>query len=125
MKYIPYKRGVLRTSFPLWGVTVLSGIQRDIHCILINLPLRAKTYISHDPKDACFGAISYTKTVWPDPSLTLLEYTPNKLKQHLSKLYTAPTPKDTPPPAATSSFFQIGNIAHILPETSIPHTFKS
>ena len=23
MKYIPYKRGVLRTSFPLWGVTVL------------------------------------------------------------------------------------------------------
>ena len=23
MKYIPYKRGVLRKSFPLWGVTVL------------------------------------------------------------------------------------------------------
>ncbi len=23
MKYIPYKRGVLRTSFPLWGVTIL------------------------------------------------------------------------------------------------------
>jgi hypothetical protein len=23
MKRIPYKRGVLRTSFPLWGVTVL------------------------------------------------------------------------------------------------------
>ena len=34
--------------------------QRVIHCNLINLPLRAKTYISHDPKDACFDAISYT-----------------------------------------------------------------
>jgi hypothetical protein len=37
-------------------------IKRDIHCNPINLPLRAKTYISHDPKDTRFGATPYTHT---------------------------------------------------------------
>ena len=33
------------------------NIQRVIHCNPINRSLRAKTFISHDPKDTCFGAI--------------------------------------------------------------------
>jgi hypothetical protein len=47
------------------------NIQRVIHCSLINPPLRAKTYISHDPMDAGFGAIPYTKSAWPETSLAL------------------------------------------------------
>ena len=34
-------------------------------------PLRAKEYTSHDPRDAVFGALPYTKTAWPDSSLAL------------------------------------------------------
>ncbi len=58
-------------------------IRRFIHCNPINLPLRAKTYNSHDPKDICFGAKPYTHTAWPGTSLALPEYTPDKLKQAL------------------------------------------
>jgi hypothetical protein len=46
-------------------------IKRVIHCIPMTLPPRAKEYISHDPKDAIFGALPYTETAWPDASLTL------------------------------------------------------
>jgi hypothetical protein len=62
------------------------NIQRVIHCNPINLLLRSKTYISHDPKDACFGAIPYTKTTWPETSLALQDYTPDKLKQAVEQL---------------------------------------
>jgi hypothetical protein len=37
----------------------------------MTLPLRAKEYISHDTKDAIFGALPYTKTAWPDAALAL------------------------------------------------------
>ena len=37
----------------------------------MTLPLIAKEYISHDPRDAVFGALTYTKTAWPDASLAL------------------------------------------------------
>ena len=40
----------------------------------MTLPLRAKEYISHDPRDAIFGALPYTKTAWPDASLALPAY---------------------------------------------------
>ena len=61
-----------------------------IHCNSINLPLRAKTCISHDPKDACFSATPYTKTAWPGTSLALPDYTPIKLKQTLEQaIYSA------------------------------------
>ena len=59
------------------------NIQCIIHCNPINLPLRAKSYISHDPNDAYFGAIPYTKTTWPRTSLALQDYTADKLKKTL------------------------------------------
>jgi hypothetical protein len=37
-------------------------ITRFIHCNPMTLPLRAKEYISHDPRDAVIGALPYTKT---------------------------------------------------------------
>jgi len=49
-------------------------IKRVIHCSPMTLPLRAKEYISHDPQDATFGALPYTKTAWPDASLALPSY---------------------------------------------------
>ena len=61
------------------------NIKRVIHCNPINLPLRSKMYISHDLKDACFGAIPYTNTSWPDTSLALPKYKPDKLKQALEQ----------------------------------------
>ena len=36
-------------------------IKRVIHCKPMILPLRAKEYIPHDPRDAVFGALPYTK----------------------------------------------------------------
>jgi len=49
-------------------------IKRVIHFNPITLPLRAKENISHYPRDAVFGALPYTKTVWPDASLALPAY---------------------------------------------------
>jgi hypothetical protein len=46
-------------------------IKRVIHCSPMTLPLRAKEYISHDPKDPTFGALPYTKTASPDASVAL------------------------------------------------------
>jgi hypothetical protein len=66
------------------------NIQIVIHCNPINLPLRAKTYISHDTKDTRFGAIPYTPTAWPGKSLSLPDYTPSKLRQALEHaIYSA------------------------------------
>ena len=36
-------------------------MKRVIHCNPITLPLQAKEYISHDPRDAIFDALPYTK----------------------------------------------------------------
>jgi len=65
----------------------------------MTLPLRAKECISHDPKDATFGALPYTKTAWPDASLALPAY--NKA-EHLTTaleqaLYTAHAHRHTQP----------------------------
>ena len=74
------------------------NIQRVLHCNPINLPLRAKTYISHDPKDTRFGAIPYTHTTWPGISLALPEYTPYRLKQALEQaIYSAHAHRHTSP----------------------------
>jgi hypothetical protein len=40
----------------------------------MTLPMRAKEYISHDPKDTTAGAIPNTETAWPDASLALPAY---------------------------------------------------
>jgi len=40
----------------------------------MTLPMRAKEYKSHDPKDATLGALPYTKTASPDASLVLPAY---------------------------------------------------
>ena len=40
----------------------------------MTLPLRAKEYMSYDPKDATFGALPCIKTAWPDASLVLPAY---------------------------------------------------
>jgi hypothetical protein len=36
--------------------------------------MRAKKYVSHDPRDAVLGAIPYTKTGWLDDFLALPTY---------------------------------------------------
>jgi len=65
------------------------NIQRVIHHNPINLP-RAKTYISHDPKDVAFGALPYTKTAGRGTSLALPEYKADKLKAALEQaIYSA------------------------------------
>ena len=38
------------------------NIKQVIHCIPVNLPLRAKEYSSHDPLDSTFGAMPYTRS---------------------------------------------------------------
>ncbi len=50
------------------------NIKRIIHCNPMTLPLRAKEYTSHDPRDATFGALPFTKTVWLDASQALPAY---------------------------------------------------
>ncbi len=45
----------------------------------MTLPMRAKEYISHDPRDTVFGALPYTKTAWPDASLALPAYKAEQL----------------------------------------------
>jgi len=74
------------------------NIQRVIHCNTINLPLRAKTYISHDPQDAVFLAFPYTKSAWPGTSLALPEYKADKLKTALEQvIYKAYAHRHTTP----------------------------
>jgi hypothetical protein len=64
----------------------------------MTLPLRAKEYISHDPKDATFGALPYTKTAWPDASPTLLAYKAEHLTTTLEQaLYSAHAHRHTQP----------------------------
>ena len=66
------------------------NIQRVIHCNPIILPLRAKEYLSHDPKDAAFGALPYTKSAWRGTTLALPEYKADKLKTALEQaIYSA------------------------------------
>ena len=73
-------------------------IQRVIHCNPINLPLRAKTYISHDTRDTHFGATPYTRTAWPSTSLALPDYTPHRMKQALEQaIYSAHAHRHTSP----------------------------
>jgi len=96
------------------------NIQRFIHCNPISLPLRAKTYISHDPKDACFGAILYTKTAWPGTSLALPDYTPNKLKHALGQaLYSAHVHRHTSP---SNHIMLLPNWEYITYLARNPHT---
>ena len=64
----------------------------------MTLPLRAREYISHDPKDATFGAIPYTKTDWPDASLALPSYKAEYLTTALEQaLYNAHAHRHTQP----------------------------
>ncbi len=70
----------------------------------MTLPLRAKEYISHDPKDATFGALPYTKTAWPDASLALTAYKTEYLTTTLEQaLYNAHAHIHTHPAAISSS----------------------
>jgi hypothetical protein len=49
-------------------------IKKFIHGNPMTLPLMAKEYISHDPRDATFGALPYTKIAWFDAYLALPAY---------------------------------------------------
>ena len=74
------------------------NIQREIRCNPIVLPLRAKTYISYDSKDAAFGALPYTKSAWSGVSLALPEYKVGKLKTALEQaIYSAHVCRHTSP----------------------------
>ena len=70
-----------------------------MHCSPMTLPLMAKEYISHDPKDAVFGAlIPYTKITWPDASLALPAYKAGQLTTALEQaLYSAHARRRTQP----------------------------
>ncbi len=73
-------------------------INRVIQFDPITLPLRAKYYISHDPHDITFGAISYTHTAWLDTSLAIPDHTPDKLTRALEQaLYNAHAHRHTRP----------------------------
>ena len=73
-------------------------IKRVIHCSPMTLPLRAKEYISHDPEDATFGALPYTKTAWPDASLALPAYKAENMTTALEQaLYSAHAHRHTQP----------------------------
>jgi hypothetical protein len=64
----------------------------------MTLPLRAKEYISHDPRDAIFGALPYTKTDWLDASLALPAYKAKHLITALEEaLYSAHAHRHTQP----------------------------
>jgi hypothetical protein len=64
----------------------------------VTLPLRAKEYISHDPRDATFGALPYTKTAGPDASLALPSYIADHLTSTLEQaLYSAHAHRHTQP----------------------------
>jgi len=64
----------------------------------MTLPLRANEYISHDPRDATFGARSYTKTAWPNASLALPSYTAEHLTTALEQaLYNEHAHRHTQP----------------------------
>jgi hypothetical protein len=64
----------------------------------MTLPLRAKEYIYHDPRDATFGALPYTKTTWPDTSLALPSYKAEHLTTSLERaLYSAHAHRHTQP----------------------------
>jgi hypothetical protein len=51
----------------------------------MTLPLRVTEYISHDPRDAVFKALPYTKTAWLDASLALLAYKAEQLATALEQ----------------------------------------
>ena len=64
----------------------------------MTLPLRAKEYISHVPKDVTFGALPHTKTAWPDASLALLAYKAEHLATALEQvMYSAHAHQHTQP----------------------------
>jgi len=72
--------------------------QRVIHCNPITLPLGAKEYISHDSRDAVFGALPYTKTAEPDASLALPTYNAEQFTIALEQvLYNAHAHRHTQP----------------------------
>jgi hypothetical protein len=98
-------------------------IKRVIHCNPMILPLRAKEYICRDPKEATFGAIPYTKTVWPDGSLALPAYKAEHLTTTLEQaMYSAHVHRHTQPSSPSSS--PTGNTLRTLPGTYTPHTYK-
>ena len=100
-KHIPHHE--LNRAWPILDILYDAfhrcfNIQRVINCNPINLPIRANTYISHDPMDVDFGAIPYTKSAWPRTSLALPDYTVCKLKQALEQaLYIAHAHRHTSP----------------------------
>ncbi len=56
----------------------------------MTLPLRAKEYISHDPRDIIFGALPYTRTAGLDASVALPMYKVENLTTALEQaLYSA------------------------------------
>jgi hypothetical protein len=73
-------------------------IKRVIHCSPMTLPLRSKEYISHDPRDATFGALLYTKSAWSGASLTLPSYKTDHLTTALEQaMYSAHAHRHTQP----------------------------
>ena len=64
----------------------------------MTLPLRAKKHISHDPRDAVFGALPYTKTAWPDDYLALAAYKAKQITIALEQaVYSAHARRHTQP----------------------------
>ena len=86
------------TRHPICPFCNCFKIKRVIHNSPMSLPPRAKEYISHDPKDATFWALIYTKTAWPDACLALPTYKVKPLTRALEQaLYNAHAHRHTRP----------------------------
>ena len=89
----------------------------------MTLPLMAKEYISHDPKDATFGGLPYTKTAWPDASLALPTYKAEHLTTVLEQaLYIAHAHRHTQP---RSHILILPNLATLNPQPTLLIRTKS
>jgi hypothetical protein len=113
--YKPHKLYPEETNNGMWQIpdniydalNACFNIKKVIHCNPIILPLRAKEYFSHDPKDAAFGALPYTKLAWSGTSLALPEYKAEKLKTALEQaIYNSHAYRHTSP---SSQFFFLPN----------------
>jgi len=108
------------------------NIQRLLHYGLITLPLRAKQYIPHDPLDSQYGATPYIDTAWPDTSLAIPDYTPDKLTRAPEQaLYNAHAHRHTRPSSHililpnwehTPFFARNLHTSYVQKLTSIPYT---
>ena len=110
----------------------------------MTLPLQAKEYISHDPRDEVFGALPHTKIAWPDAFLALPTYKAEQLTTVREKaLYIAHAHRHTPPSSHililpnwqhspylarnfhSSHIQKLTSIPYLQPHNTLKHTYNT